>query len=40
MGKDLMYQDEIRDAVRDAYGSIASGAGEVVEQMRDRESEV
>ena len=30
MGKDLMYQDEIRDAVRDAYGSIASGAGEVV----------
>ena len=30
MAKDLMYQDEIRDAVRDAYGSIASGAGEVV----------
>lgn len=25
-----MYQDEIKDAVRDAYGSIASGAGEVV----------
>ena len=30
MAKDLMYQDEIKDAVRDAYGSIASGAGEVV----------
>ena len=30
MAKDLMFQDEIRDAVRDAYGSIASGAGEVV----------
>jgi SAM-dependent methyltransferase len=28
--KDLMFQDEIRDAVRDAYGSIESGAGEVV----------
>jgi SAM-dependent methyltransferase len=28
--KDLMFQDEIRDAVRCAYGSIASGAGEVV----------
>ena len=30
MAKDLMYQDEIRDAVRDAYGSIASGGGEAV----------
>jgi SAM-dependent methyltransferase len=30
MSKDLMFQDEIRDAVRDAYGSIESGAGEVV----------
>lgn len=30
MAKDLMYQDEIRDAVRDAYGSITSGAGDVV----------
>ena len=30
MAKDLMYQDEIKDAVRDAYGSITSGAGEVV----------
>jgi arsenite methyltransferase len=25
-----MFQDEIRDAVRDAYGSIESGAGDVV----------
>jgi SAM-dependent methyltransferase len=30
MAKDLMFQDEIRDAVRDAYGSIATGAGEAV----------
>ena len=30
MSKDLMFQDEIGDAVRDAYGSIESGAGEVV----------
>ena len=30
MAKDLMFQGEIRDAVRDAYGSISSGAGEVV----------
>lgn len=30
VAKDLMYQQEIRDAVRDAYGSIARGAGEVV----------
>ena len=30
MSKDLMFQDEIKDAVRDAYGSIERGAGEVV----------
>jgi arsenite methyltransferase len=30
VSKDLMYQDEIKDAVRDAYGSISIGAGEVV----------
>jgi arsenite methyltransferase len=30
MAKDLMFQDEIKDAVRDAYGSIATGAGEAV----------
>jgi SAM-dependent methyltransferase len=29
MTKDLMYQDQIKDAVRDAYGSIEGGAGEV-----------
>jgi len=29
MAKDLMYQDQIKDAVRDAYGSIENGAGEV-----------
>jgi SAM-dependent methyltransferase len=30
MAKDLMYQDEIKDAVREAYGSITSGGGEAV----------
>jgi arsenite methyltransferase len=30
MAKDLMYQDEIKDAVREAYGSISSGGGEAV----------
>jgi SAM-dependent methyltransferase len=30
MAKDLMFQDEIKDAVRDAYGSIATGAGEAI----------
>jgi SAM-dependent methyltransferase len=30
MSKDLMFQDEIKDAVRDAYGSIESGAGDIV----------
>src|SRR5262245_22659168 len=29
MTRDLMYQEQIKDAVRDAYGSIQSGAGEV-----------
>jgi arsenite methyltransferase len=28
--KDLMFQDEVKDAVRRAYGSISSGGGEVV----------
>jgi SAM-dependent methyltransferase len=28
--KDLMYQDEIKDAVRDAYGSITAGAGDPI----------
>ena len=30
MARDLMYQDEIKDAVRGAYGSLSAGAGEVV----------
>jgi arsenite methyltransferase len=30
MSRDLMFQDEIRDVVRDAYGSIEKGAGDVV----------
>jgi arsenite methyltransferase len=40
MAKDLMYQDEIREAVRDAYGSIESGAGEVVASMLYSEEEL
>jgi arsenite methyltransferase len=28
--RDLMFQDEIKDAVRDAYSGIATGAGELV----------
>jgi SAM-dependent methyltransferase len=40
MAKDLMYQDEIREAVRDAYGSIESGAGEVVASMLYNEEEL
>jgi arsenite methyltransferase len=27
MAKDLMFQDEIKDSVREAYGSISAGAG-------------
>jgi arsenite methyltransferase len=30
MARDLMYQEEIKDAVRGAYGSLSAGAGEVV----------
>lgn len=30
MAEDLMFQDEIKDAVRDAYASISTGAGETV----------
>ena len=30
MARDLMFQDEIKDAVRGAYGSLSAGAGEVV----------
>ena len=30
MMKDLMYQNEIKDVVREAYGAISGGGGEVV----------
>jgi SAM-dependent methyltransferase len=40
MAKDLMFQDEIKDAVRDAYCSIESGAGEVVASMLYSEAEL
>ncbi len=30
MAKDLMFQEEIKDAVRQAYSAIATGGGEVV----------
>jgi len=30
MAEDLMFQDEIKDAVRDAYAGISTGAGETV----------
>ena len=40
MSKDLMFQDEIKDAVREAYGSISSGAGEVVASRLYTEEEL
>jgi arsenite methyltransferase len=30
MAKDLMFQDEIKEAVRDAYAGLSAGAGETV----------
>jgi SAM-dependent methyltransferase len=30
MGRDLMFQDEIKDGVRHAYGSISTGGGQAV----------
>src|SRR2546430_16732134 len=30
MAKDLMFQNEIKEAVRDAYAGISTGAGETV----------
>jgi arsenite methyltransferase len=30
VARDLMFQDEIKDAVREAYGAISSGGGEAV----------
>ena len=40
MAKDLMFQDEIKDAVRDAYGAISSGAGEAVARTLYSEEEL
>jgi SAM-dependent methyltransferase len=40
MSKDLMFQDAIKDAVRDAYGTIESGAGEVVATRLYSEAEL
>jgi arsenite methyltransferase len=40
VAKDLMFQDEIKDAVRDAYGSISAGAGEVVAERLYSEEEL
>lgn len=33
MSKDLMFQDEVKDAVRDAYAAISHGGGEAVAGM-------
>jgi SAM-dependent methyltransferase len=33
MSKDLMFQDEIKNSVRDAYAGISRGAGEVIATM-------
>jgi arsenite methyltransferase len=38
--KDLMYQDEIKGAVRDAYGSITAGAGDPVASRLYSEEEL
>ena len=40
MSKDLMFQDEIKNAVREAYGSISSGAGEPVVGLLYSDEEV
>jgi arsenite methyltransferase len=40
MSRDLTFQDEIKDAVREAYGSISSGAGEVVASRLYSEEEL
>jgi arsenite methyltransferase len=40
MSKDLMFQGDIREAVRDAYSSIDSGAGEVVATRLYSEAEL
>ena len=40
MAKDLMFQDGIKDAVREAYGSISTGAGDVVAERLYSEEEL
>lgn len=40
MAKDLMFQDEIKDVVRSAYGSISSGGGEAVASRLYSEEEL
>src|SRR5438034_11526967 len=40
MGKDLMFQNEIKEAVRDAYAGILSGAGETVARWLYSEEEL
>ena len=40
MARDLMFQDEIKDAVREAYGSISTGAGDVVAERLYSEEEL
>ena len=40
MAKDLTFQAEIKDAVREAYGSISSGAGEAVATQLYSEEEL
>ena len=40
MAKDLMFQDEIKDAVREAYGSISTSAGDVVAERLYSEEEL
>jgi arsenite methyltransferase len=40
MSKDLMFQDEIKNSVRDAYAGISRGAGEVIATMLYSEEEL
>jgi arsenite methyltransferase len=40
VSKDLMFQAEVNDIVRNAYGAIASGAGEVVARKLYSEEEL
>ena len=40
MAQDLMFQEEIKQAVRQAYGAISSGGGESVARRRYSEQEL